>query len=62
MTDIKTHYEAHDRELLAIIEVLKHWQHYLKECRYPVIVKSDHVNLQAFIDLKMKRLNRHQAR
>ena len=25
MTDIKTHYEAHNGELLAIMEVFKHW-------------------------------------
>ena len=25
-------------------------------------MKSDHANLQAFMDPKMKRLNRHQAR
>ena len=62
MTDIKTHYEAYNRELLAIIEIFKHWWHYLKGSRYPVVVKSNHANLQAFMDLKMKRLNRHQAR
>ena len=45
MTDIETHYEAHDGELLAIVEVFKHWQHYLKGSRYPVIMKSDHANL-----------------
>ena len=62
MIDIETCYEAHDGELLAIIEIFKHWQHYLKGSRYPVIMKSDHANLQAFMDLKMKRLNRCQAR
>ena len=62
MTDIKIYYEAHNRELLAIVEIFKHWQHYLKGNRYPVVVKSDHTNLQAFMDPKIKRLNRHQAR
>ena len=45
MTDIETCYEAYNRELLAIVEVFKHWQHYLEGSRYPVIVKSDHANL-----------------
>lgn len=62
MTDIKRHYKAHNGELLAIMEVFKHWQHYLEGSRYPVIVKSDHANLWMFMEPKMKRLNRHQAR
>ena len=62
MTDIETHYEAYDGELLAIVEIFKHWWHYLEGSKYPVIVKSNHANLQAFMDPKMKRLNRCQAR
>lgn len=62
MTDTERHYEAYDGELLAIVEVFKYWQHYLKGSRYPVVVKSDHANLQTFIELKIKRLNRCQAR
>ena len=62
MTDIETRYEAHDGELLAIVEVFKHWRHYLEGSRYPVVVKSDHANLRAFMDPKMKRLNGRQAR
>ena len=58
MTDIEQCYEAHDSELLAIIEIFEHWQHYLEESRYPVIVKSNHTNLQIFMESKMKRLNR----
>ena len=62
MTDIETHYKAHNRELLAIIEVFKHWQYYLEGSRYPIVVKSDHTNLWAFMNPKMKRLNGCQAR
>ena len=62
ITDIKTHYKAHDGELLAIVEVFKHWQYYLEGSRYPIVVKSNHANLWAFMDPKMKRLNRCQAR
>ena len=62
MTDTERRYEAHDGELLAIVEVFKHWRHYLEGSRYPVVVKSDHANLRTFMEPKMKRLNGRQAR
>lgn len=62
MIDTEHRYEAHDGELLAIIKAFKHWRHYLEGSRYPVVVKSDHANLQTFMEPKMKRLNGRQAR
>lgn len=62
MIDAERRYEAHDGELLAIVEAFKHWRHYLEGSRYPVVVKSDHANLRSFMEPKMKRLNGRQAR
>ena len=49
---IKTWYETHNRELLAIVEVFKTWRHYLEGCKYKVLVLTDHNNLQRFMDIK----------
>ena len=48
----KTRYETHDGELLAIVEVFKIWQHYLKGCKHEVFVFTDHNNLCPFMDTK----------
>ena len=52
MIPAKTHYETHDTELLAIVEVFKNWRHYLESCKYEVFVLTDHNNLCRFIDMK----------
>ncbi len=41
----ETRYETHDGELLAIIEALKTWKHYLEGCKYEILVLTDHNNL-----------------
>ena len=46
--------------MLVIIESFKHWRHYLKGSMHPVLVLSDHTNLQHFI--LIKELSRYQAR
>ena len=48
----KTWYETHDNELLAIVEALKTWKHYLMGCKNEILVFTDHNNLQHFMDLK----------
>ena len=52
MIPAKTRYKTHDGELLAIIEAFKTWRHYLKDCKYEVLVLTDHNNLQRVIDTK----------
>lgn len=37
MISIKTRYN-HNSELLAIVEIFKTWQYYLKDCMYKVFV------------------------
>jgi len=53
-------YDIHDREMLAIVECMKHWHHYLEGSKHPIHVRSDHKNLEAFMTTKI--LNRRQAR
>jgi transposase InsO family protein len=53
-------YATPDKELLAIVQTMKKFQHYLRGTKYPVIVKSDHRNLRTF--MTTKELNARQAR
>jgi len=52
-------YNVPDREILAIIDCMRHWQHYLEGSYHPIQVLSDHKNLKAFMSTKV--FNRHQA-
>ena len=52
-------YDVHDREMLAIVEVLEWWRAYLQEAKHQTIIKSDHKNLQYFMTIK--KLNEQQA-
>uniref|UniRef100_A0A0W0EWC3 Reverse transcriptase RNase H-like domain-containing protein n=1 Tax=Moniliophthora roreri TaxID=221103 RepID=A0A0W0EWC3_MONRR len=53
-------YKIYDRELLAITNTLKAWEHYLLGGAHPVTVLSDHKNLTYF--QTAQKLNRRQAR
>jgi hypothetical protein len=59
-TAAEVNYEIHDKELLAIIEGLKNWRHYCIGTVLPVVVFTDHKNLQYF--MSSRQLNRRQAR
>ena len=52
MIPAKTKYKTYDIELLAIVKAFKTWRHYLKDCKYKVLVLTDHNNLCQFIDAK----------
>jgi hypothetical protein len=39
-------YDTYDRKLLAIVETLKLWWHYLKGTNYKVLIQCDHKNLE----------------
>ena len=45
--------------MLAIVESMKHWCHYLEGAKYPIQIKSDHKNLETFMTTKV--LNCRQA-
>src|SRR5436190_24383423 len=46
--------------MLAIVESMKHWCHYLEGAKYPIQIKSDHKNLETFMTTKV--LNCQQTR
>ena len=56
----KRNYDIYDRELLAVIQGLKTWKHYLQGSPFPVKVFTNHKNLLYFKE--PCKLNRRQAR
>ena len=46
-------YDIHNKELLAIVNCIKHWQHYLEGSKKPVQVLTDHKNLEVFMTTKV---------
>jgi len=59
-TTVELNYDTHDKELLAIFEAFKIWQHYLEDLAYPLDVVMDHKNLEYFSTTKV--LTQRQAR
>jgi len=57
---VEWNYEIHDKEMLAIIRVLKEWRHFLEGATHPVEIWTDHKNLEYF--MTAKKLNCCQAR
>ena len=52
-TMVELNYNTYDKELLAIFEAFKIWQHYLKGLAYPINVVMDHKNLEYFSTTKV---------
>ena len=46
--ETKQNYEIYDRELLAIIQALEEWQHYIQDSGHTMTIYSDHQNLTYF--------------
>ena len=40
--DAETNYDVHNKELMAIYNAFKWWQHYLEEAGTPINVITDH--------------------
>jgi hypothetical protein len=53
-------YKIYDRKLLAIIQGLEDWRHYLMGLPEPFTIAMDHRNLECW--MKACNLNREQAR
>ena len=53
-------YEIYDRELLAIIQALEEWHHYIQGSPHTTTILSDHKNLTYYREAQ--KLNRRQAR
>jgi hypothetical protein len=49
----ETRYSTSDQELLAIVDSLKHWRHYLEGTKETVLILSDHMALQNFTTTKV---------
>src|SRR5258707_8523301 len=56
----KRHYDTHNKELLAIFEAFKSWQHFLEGSAAAIDTVTDHKNLEYFTSTK--KLTRRQAR
>ena len=56
----KHNYEIYDRELLALIQALEEWQHYIQGLGHTTIIYSDHQNLTYF--RSAQKLNWWQTR
>ena len=52
-TAAELNYDTYDKELLAIFEAFKIWQHYLEGLAYPIDVVMDHKNLEYFSTTKV---------
>ena len=60
LNDAERNYKIDDKELLAILEVFIEWKHYLVGLDIPIMVYTDHQNLQNFLTTKI--WNRRQVR
>jgi hypothetical protein len=60
LNPVEQNYEIHDTEMLAIIQGLEEWRHYLEGARDPVEIWTDHKNLEYF--RVAQKLNCRQAR
>ena len=52
-TIIELNYDIHNKELLAIFEAFKIWQHYLEGLAYFINIVTDHKNLKYFSTTKV---------
>ena len=52
-TAVELNYNTHNKELLAIFEAFKIWQHYLEDPAYSINVVIDHKNLEYFSTTKI---------
>jgi len=52
-TAVELNYNTYDKELLAIFEAFKIWQHYLEGPAYPIDVVMDYKNLEYFSTTKV---------
>ena len=60
LNNAEINYTVHDKELLGIVESLKHWRHYLVGSTHPIAIYSDHKNLLFFQEKRI--LSQRHAR
>jgi len=59
LTPVKRNYEIHDKEMLAIIQALQKWRHFIEGAEHKCEIWTDHKNLEYF--MTAKQLNQRQA-
>jgi hypothetical protein len=59
LNPVERNYEIHDTEMLAIIQGLEEWRHYLEGARHPIEIWTDHKDLEYF--RVAQELNHRQA-
>jgi len=52
-TTVELNYDIYNKELLAIFEAFKFWQHYLEGSAHPINIVTDHKNLEYFSTTKV---------
>ena len=60
MNEVEINYKIHDKKILAIIQCLEAWRHFLEGAKDQFEIWTDHKNLEYF--MKAQKLNRRQAR
>jgi hypothetical protein len=45
LSTVQRNYKIHDTEMLAIVQALEEWRHYLEGARHPIEIWTDHKNL-----------------
>ena len=49
LLDTETQYDTDKQELLTIVEVMHHWQHYCQGAKYSIVILTDYANLVWFM-------------
>ncbi|KAK6303564.1 hypothetical protein J4Q44_G00260180 [Coregonus suidteri] len=60
LSPAEQNYDVGDRELLAVVQALKVWRHWLEGAQHPFLILTDHRNLEYI--RAARRLNPRQAR
>jgi RNase H-like domain found in reverse transcriptase len=60
LSEAERNYDIYDKELMAVIQALEAWRHYLEGSPHTIEILTDHQNLQYF--QSAQKLNRRQAR
>ena len=60
LNEAERNYEIHNKEMLAIIQCLEVWRHFLEGAKDQFEIWTDHKNLEYF--MKAQKLNQRQAR
>jgi len=60
LNEMECNYEIHDKEMLAVVQCLEAWRHFLEGTKGKFEIWLDHKNLEYF--MSNQKLNRRQAR